>query len=408
MVEELILQRRKALSGNFRRMFFIQAFQSVRTLNVVVVLFYLARGLDLSQVFYLSIFWAVINILFEIPSSYLADRWGRKKTIVLSTTLYFMSSVLLIFSHSFLMFGLSIFIYALSYACFSGTDEALVYDTDRELGENDSSLRRLGQYAAAEKIFKIATPLVGAFIAKDLVEWQFVLLLIIDSSAALCAMVISIFLVEPKHRFEVEKVEAGVFRDAVKLIKNNPNMMLAICNRGLMFTSVFVVWRYHQELFTHIGTSILVLGIGWSVFHLLSTILSYNIHRLWPKISLTIKINFLNLLTIFFICLFILGLYFELHYYWILLFYFCFNFTENARWPIFSDLFNKYSSSFNRATTLSLSNFIKSIFDIPMLLVASLLILYNLVYPAYFIFVIMLLTTIIFYLPKKLKFENKF
>lgn len=408
MGTELILQRRKELSGNFRRMFFIQAFQSVRTLNVVVVLFYLARGLNLSQVFYLSIFWAVINILFEIPSSYLADRWGRKKTIVLSTTLYFVSSVLLIFSHSFLMFGLSIFIYSLSYACFSGTDEALVYDTDRELGESGSSLRRLGQYAAAERIFKIVTPLVGAFIAKDLVEWQFVLLLIIDSSSAFCAMVISFFVVEPKHRLEVEKVEAGVFRDAVKLIKNNPNLMRAICNRGLLFTSVFVVWRYHQELFTNTGISILVLGIGWSLSHLLSTILSYNIHRLWPKTSLTIKINFLNFLTIFFIGLFLLGWNFNLHFYWILLFYFCFNFAENARWPIFSDLFNKYSRSFNRATTLSLSNFIKSIFDIPMLLVASILIARNLIFPIYFIFAIVVFASIIFYLPKKIKFENKF
>lgn len=408
MNTKITSQRRKELSGNFRRMFFIQAFQSVRTLNVVVVLFYLARGLSLSQVFYLSIFWAIINILFEIPSSYLADRWGRKKTIVLSTSLYFISSVLLIFSHSFLMFGLSILFYSLSYACFSGTDEALVYDTDRELGDGSGSLRRLGQYASAERIFKIVTPLIGAFIAKDLIEWQFVLLLVIDSTAALCALIISLFVVEPKHRFEVEKAEAGVFVDAVKLIKNNPNLMRAICNRGLAFTSLFVVWRYHQELFTHIGSSILVLGIGWSIFHLLSTILSYNIHRLWPKISLTIKINFLNFLTVFFIGLFLLGWYFEFHYYWILLFYFCFNFTENARWPIFSDLFNKYSSSFNRATTLSLSNFAKSIFDIPMLMVASLLISYNLVYPAYFIFVIMSLTTVIFYLPKKLKFENKF
>lgn len=408
MDTKIIQERRQKLSGNFRRMFFVQAFSNVRTLNIVIVLFYLARGLNLSQVFYLSIFWAIINVLFEVPSSYLADHWGRKKMIVLSTFLYLISCVLFIFSHTFAMFALNVFFYALSYASYSGTDEALIYDTNRELGNHNDGLRRLGQYSAAEKIFKIATPLIGAFIAKDLTEWQFTILLIIDSLSAFFALIIALFVVEPKHHFEVEKVEAGVFRDAIKLIKNNPNLIQAICNRSLAFTGVFIIWRYHQELFTNIGTSIITLGIGWSLFNLIVTFLSYYIHRLWPNKSLSTKINFLNFLTIFFIGLFLVGWYFKIHYYWMLLLYFCFNIAENIRYPIFSDLFNKYSNSFNRATTLSLSNLIKSIFDIPLLAIVSLMVTRGLVYPVYLAFIVILSSSIIFYLPKKLKVENKF
>ncbi len=389
-------------------MFFVQAFLSVRTLNVVAVLFYLARGLSLSQVFFLSILWAVVNILFEVPSSYLADRWGRKKTIILSSILFCVYSVLLIFSHSFVMFSLSIFMFALAYACFSGTDEALVYDTSRELGESEDSLRRLGQYSAAEKIFKIITPLIGVFVAKDLVEWQFDLLLVIDSLAAFSGLIISLFLVEPKQFFEVEKVESGVFHDALKLVKNNPNLMRAICNRALAFTSVFIIWRYHQELFTRIGAPIVVLGIGWSVFNMIVTLINYYIDRLWPSKSLTTKINYLNFITVFLIGLFLVIWHFSAHYYWVLLVYFGINMAENARWPIFSDLFNKYSNSFNRATTLSLSNLVKSIGDIPLLAVASFLVARDLIYPVYFLLIIILLSSVIFYLPKNLKFENKF
>ncbi len=406
MYSKITQKYRAKLSRNFRLMFFVQAFQNVRTINIVVALFYLSRGLSLSQVFYLSIIWAVVNILFEVPSSYLADRWGRKKTIILSSFLYLTNCVLLIFSHSFLMFGLCIFFYSLASACLSGTDEALVYDTSRELGQKDDSLRRLGQYYAAEKIFKILTPLLGAFIAKDLSDYQFIVLLIIDSVASFIALVIPFFITEPKHHLEVEKIEAGIMVDAIKLVKNNPNLMRATCNRALGFTAVFIIWRYHQELFTHIGVSILTLGIGWSIFNFLITLLNYQIHRFWPNKSLTTKINFLNFLTIILVGLFVIAWYFNVHYYWILTLYFLINITENARWPIFADLFNKYSNSFNRATTLSLSNLIKSIFDIPLLVVSGLLVTRGLIYPAYFTFIIILISSIIFYLPKKVKIEN--
>ncbi len=376
-------------------------------MNVVAAIFYLSRGLDLSQVFYLSIVWSVVNILFEVPSSYLADRWGRKQTIVFGVGLYVISCIWLIFANSFWMISLSVFFYALSNACFTGTDDALIYDTNRELGKDEESLRRLGQYYSAERIFKILSPLIGAFVAKDLTSHEFTILLIIDAGASLAALVVSFFIVEPKHHYlGVEKVEAGVIEDAFKLIKNNPDLFRAICNRALGFIGFFIIWRYHPELFTRIGVPIFVLGIGWSLFHLSMFVIYYFIDKLWPNNSYSLKINVLNFLMVGFVGLFIIGWNFHINYYWLLLIYFLGNLVENARWPIFSDLFNKYSSSFNRATTLSLSNFIKSIFDIPLLLGAGLLVARGQIYPVYFSFAIVLVASIIFYLPKNLKFEK--
>ncbi len=407
METKIVQERQKKLSGNFRRMFFIQAFQNIRTINVVVVIFYLARGLSLTEVFNLAIVWSVVNILFEVPSSYLADKWSRNKTIRLGVALYLVSCLLLIVAHSFFAFGLSIFFYALSNACFTGTDEALIYDTNRELGKHGDSLRRLGQYYSAERVFKILSPLVGAYLAKDLVDYQFILLMSIDSVCALLALIISFFIFEPKHHFEVEKVEAGIFRDAAKLIKNNPSLIRLICNRSLAFIGIFIIWRYHQELFISAGTSILALGFGWSLFHFIVFVLNYSIHKFWPSKSLSNKINFLNFLTVIFIGLFIIGWYFKIHYYWLLAIYLVFNITENIRWPIFSDLVNRYSNSFNRATTLSLSNLIKSILEIPLLFSAGIFITYGFVYPLYISLALVSFASVVLYLPKEIKFENK-
>jgi MFS family permease len=408
MDTKVVQEYRKKLSGNFRRMFFIQAFQNIRTINVVIVLFYLSRGLQLTEVFYLSIIWAVVNILFEVPSSYLADLWGRKRTIILGTFLYLTSCLWLVFADSFFMLGISVFFYALSNACFTGTDEALVYDTNRDLGKSEDSLKRLGQYYAAEKIFKVLSPLIGAILAKDLTINQFLLLLTIDISAALASFILSFSIVEPKRHFEVEKVESGIMRDAFRLIKNNRNLMRVICNRALGFISFFIIWRYHQEFFVQIGTPIIVLGIGWSLFHLAGFIFNYFIHRIFSNKNLTAQINIFNYSMALFLAVFIAVWSFHLHYYWLLLIYLLANFAENARWPIFADLINRHSNSFNRATTLSLSNLVKSIFDIPLLAFAGFLVGYNQIYPAYLALAIVLFASLFFYLPVKLKFENKF
>jgi len=401
--------RQKRLSGNFRRMFFIQAFQNIRTINIVVTLFYLARGSSLSQVFYLSIIWSLVNILFEVPSSYLADSWGRKKTIVLGVGLYVISCFWLIFSYSFWMLAVSVFFYALSNACFTGTDDALIYDTNRELDRPEDSLRRFGQYYAAEKIFKIFSPLVGAFVARDLTNFQYNTLLLIDAGAAITSFIISFYIVEPKcHYLKVEKVEAGILQDAFRLIKRNPTMIRIVCNRALGFISFFIIWRFHQELFVKIGTPIVMLGIGWSVLHFACFMFNSFIHKIFPHIGATTKINIFNILGIISIVFFLIAWWWGFHYYWLLAIYLLGNFFENIRWPIFADLLNKYSNSFNRATTLSLSNFIKSIFDIPFLFLSGLLIKFGRIYPVYIAFAIILVSTFIFYLPKKVKFENKF
>ena len=130
--------RRKKLERNSLVLFWIKAFFSANILGVVIVLFYLHRGLTLSQVFYLAIIWSVVTLIFEIPSSYMADKWGRKKTLIFGGLCMLLSKFLLFWASSFLWFAGIIALTSLYFAAFSGTDEALLYDTGKELGKKDS------------------------------------------------------------------------------------------------------------------------------------------------------------------------------------------------------------------------------------------------------------------------------
>ncbi len=288
-------------------MFWIQGLLCVKVMNLVSTLFYIDRGLTLSEIFYTAIVFAVVNLFFEIPSSYLADKWGRKKTIMLAAIFAAFGWIVQIFAFDFASFLIAFAFMALSYACMSGTDDALIYDTNRELGSGSRSLQELGRYYSAQRFLKIITPLIGAIIAKDLVEWQFILLLFIDIAVALGALFLATRLTEPHHYMDLEKVEAGTFIDAYNLIRYNPDIIRSILGKTLLFIASFIIWRVHQKFFIDLGISVLALGIGWTFINTATYIFNHYIYKFLPSKPLNFRINILNIYAGIAVLLFVLS-----------------------------------------------------------------------------------------------------
>lgn len=396
----LTLEREKKLKRNPKLLFWINAFMHLNFINIVVVLFYLHRGLTIPQIFYLSIVWAVVNLLAEIPSSYMADKWGRKKTLLLGVFLLIIHNVIYIFADGIGLFVVSFIFLSCSFACFSGTDEALLFDTNRELGKSDNSLKLLGNYSSAIQIFKIITPIIGVFIARNLVELQFLTLILFDLFGAFVSFFLVMKLTEAHHYVDIEKREIGILYDARKFIFQNPKIIRMILNKTLFFIAAFILWRYHQKLFTDFGLTVIVLGIGWSIENFFLFVGKRYITKLIGKYNIDSCINFLNRLFIILIFLFFGTFYFIPNAYILFSLFLIMMFLENIRWPLFSELFNRESFSYNRATTLSLSNFLKSILDVPLLLLGSFLVSLNPLYPFGLSFCIGLLTIMFFALGR--------
>jgi hypothetical protein len=74
----MILERKIKLEKNFFKIFFINALLNIKMINIVLSLFYVYRGLELSDIFYLGIVYSIAVLLSEVFSSYLADSFGRR------------------------------------------------------------------------------------------------------------------------------------------------------------------------------------------------------------------------------------------------------------------------------------------------------------------------------------------
>ncbi len=399
-------KRRKQLEKNFRRMFWIRAFLNTKVINVVIALFYIHRGLTVSQILYVSMVWATASLIFEIPSSYLADRWGRKKTIILGIIFACIQWNIFIFAHGFFWMGVGILFMGLSYASLSGTDEALVYDTERELGQEHDSLSRLGKYRASHSIFKIITPIIGVLIAKDLTDSQFISLLLIDVLGTIVAFIVALRIVEPDHKMDVEKTEAGVIKDGWKLLINDKELLRALLNKEILFFALFMLWSYYQKFFVDLGISIVFIGFAWSFSHLAKFIWYWYVGHFHTKYPVGLRIDRLNYLYTVFALFFVVFMFVWPQPYILLLLYILLTLVEAFRFPLFSELFHKRFHSYNRATTMSLSNLLHNVLEYPILFAAALLVAKDMRYPyifSFFLSLIVLLFLQLHRLEKKTK-----
>lgn len=387
-------KRNSTLHQNFSLMFWIKALTEVKVINVVSTLFFIHRGLTLSNIFFTAVIYSLITIIAEIPSSYLADKIGRKKIIILSIIFSLCYWILNIYANNFLQFTFAFVILSFSAALMSGTDEALVYDTSRELGDESRTLKKLGLFYSAQRIFKVIVPIIAVLIAKNLTDQEFILILSIDVIANLTALILSLFLVEPKRYINLEIIEAGVLRDALRLFTRNKQLLKLMLNKSILFIAIFILWRISSDFFVSIGVSILAFGFITALYQFIIYYYSSRIDAMFPMISPAQKIKWLDILSTFFLGVFLIN-YLTINNR--ILFIICFGLSialETIRWPIFSELINKLSNSYNRATTLSLNNFLKSILDIPLLFFSSYLISINYTYLFFFVFGLSLIPTI--------------
>lgn len=360
--------RIERLKLNKRLLFGAKFFTELKSLNSVIQLFYLSRGMDLGQVVYLSLIWTITIFAFDIPSSFLADRFGRKRIILLGLFLTSISTFLLFFGSGFLYISFVYAISAIGYSFYTGTDQAILYDSLKELGEEKNISKVSGKYFSAQSLPKIIVPLIGSFIAKDLLGWQFMVLIVIDFVGTLIAVIVATQLTEPKNG-DVPTQKINLLREGFNLIKSDKILLKLALNKIIVFQASFVYWRIYQVFLKGAGMPIIYLGLIYTVFQGIQFLILWNTEKVQNFLG---KVNFANLNAAIGVLSILVSLFSSNL---ILLFLSCVAIllTGVTRDPFFLTQMQARIPSFNRATATSTLNTIKNITDIPILLLIGFL-----------------------------------
>ena len=153
-------------SKNIKTYYLYSTFAELLILGPILVLFLVAKGLSFTEIMVLQSISTIAVVLFEVPTGAVADKIGRKESLLLGSLLWAVSLGNYVVGNSFPMFMLAEVIFSLGATFKSGADNALIYDSLKVMGREkefqgiEGKARSFALYAQG-----IAFPLMG--ILKD-------------------------------------------------------------------------------------------------------------------------------------------------------------------------------------------------------------------------------------------------
>jgi MFS family permease len=151
---------------NLRRLLLVRMLYWTHFVAAVLVPFFTDwAGLTLTQVFTLNAWFMFCLMVFEVPTGAVADRFGRKWSIVLGSIVTAAACFVYVSTPRFVVFLGAEVLFGLGGALVSGADEALAYDSLVAAGEVERAPRWLARLQAAQLIGIVVGALGGSVIA---------------------------------------------------------------------------------------------------------------------------------------------------------------------------------------------------------------------------------------------------
>ena len=194
--------------NNPKKYFWITLFQSCSFLAPLSTLFYLSRGLGYQQIFLLMMVIVISMFIFEVPTGIIGDKYGRKTSIVIGLIGGIIISIGLLFANSFFQFLMLFTLLGFNLTFASGSDEALIYDSLKQSKKQNQMQRHMGKIMSARFLPLIIIAPLGSIIAKDLLPYQFNILILGNIIFALIAFFIALSLVEPKLETGLHEIKS--------------------------------------------------------------------------------------------------------------------------------------------------------------------------------------------------------
>lgn len=337
-------------SKNIPRLYLIKISKWFNLVMPIIVLFYQSNNMGMQEIFILKAIYSVAIVVMEIPSGWMADVWGRRKTLIMGSILGSAGFLLYSFSYGFWAFVLAEIILGIGHSFVSGADSAMLYDSLKADNKTNKYTREEGRIASAGNFAEAIAGVIGGFLAAMSLRTPFYFQLVV----AAIAIPAAITLIEPKiHTIEHIHSIKKIVRNIKNSFISNQNLRISILLSSITGTATLTFAWLVQPFFKAIELPVEMFGIFWTALNLTVGISSVFAHK--------VELFFGKRWSIIFVILILsAGYFFSGIYitYWGLAFLFLFYLVRGIATPIFKNYINQYTESEVRATMLSVRNFI--------------------------------------------------
>jgi MFS family permease len=340
------------IRSNIWKLYLVNFLKNLQFFGSVAIPFFLdwAR-VDYTRIFILQasfMFWVFV---LEIPTGVVADKFGRKVSIILGGLFVAISFSMYGIINNYWIFFAAEFFGAIGFTLLSGADKALIYDTLIHAKKTDEAQVILSRYESAGTLGLLIGFPTGSLIASSAIlpyPETLPLTFIISGIFLLLSSFVALTLTEPERKEKVEEfIREGI--DGFKYIFRHKTLRLFALNFALISaTTAFMFWFY-QSLTGIVGIDIKFNGFIGAGSNLFSMLLLLNIKRIKKLFGMKNTLFYSALIP----GLFFAGLFFFRNICFVLVAIFIIIGLKIMRAPVLSDFMNRHIDSRNRATVLS-------------------------------------------------------
>lgn len=238
-----------------------------------------SSGISPEQIIVLGIIAQSSQTLIEVPSSIVADRWSRRKLLILSSIFMFIAITIVLAVQSFLSFAVMSLAWAFYFAFKSGTDNAYIYDLLKEKGLQSQYRKALSRYNS----FQLAGLLISSLGASVLIKYGDFLT---PYWATLIPTIIAIILLMRMHDPDIERTEQSTgtayfhVRSAMRNVSKKKWLGAIFLALAFVIAGRFIWYEYFQLFALQREVLPVLFGVMLALIHIGNIFGSEFAHRI--------------------------------------------------------------------------------------------------------------------------------
>jgi MFS family permease len=337
-------------SRNIARLYGIKISKWFNLVMPVVVLFYQDNGMGMQEIFILKSIYSLAIVSLELPSGWMADVWGRKKTLLLGAVLGSAGFLMYSFSYGFWAFVAAEIVLGAGHSFVSGADSAMLYESLKADKKSDQYVKHEGRISSAGNFAEALAGIAAGFLAAISLRTPFYFQFVVASLAIPAALTLKEPLVQvTTHMHSIKRMALAIKNTLWKETDLRVAILLSAATGTATLTFAWLV----QPFFKAIGLPVEWFGILWTALNLSVGVSSAFAFRFEGKLNRRKEVFFIILLLALGYLLSGMAILHEG-----LIFLFVFYLVRGLATVVFKNYINLYTPSEIRATILSVRNFI--------------------------------------------------
>ncbi len=251
---------RGTVSHNIRFLYVVSALQHALVYLPIWILYLAERGLPLTTIFLLDSIRSITFILLELPSGAFSDRFGRKFTLLISSTCG-------VLSMAFLGLGVHVWHYVVAvifsgaFVSFhSGTMQALTYDSLEALRQQERSPFVFSRQQMLQSLAQATASIIGGIVA----FWSLRYAVLATLPFMVALLLTTMLLVEPPHK-SIEHTPAPLWRRCGLLLLHTPLLILLLLFHSIAGGGINWLSRLAPPYLALLAVSPVLIGFFFAI-----------------------------------------------------------------------------------------------------------------------------------------------